>query len=169
MKKKTIITVSGTNSILKYFGSKVEKAIAQPSRTMNAVIDVDLGLNVSSMTISSTVVNLPSQILSEDLALTIRCVKDTPPTQVQPVIETTPMTVSHAVIEQDERNKEVLYGFFWAKKSCSFDTVLTVLLFFYTSLSLSQQEDFLHALQLFEIISPNIVTSSLSYLRQTFI
>lgn len=172
--KKQVKTTNSTlasNSILKYFGSKVATAIAQPSRSAKPPSDTSLDLNVLQLSISKedSISTKEIEIVPCSLEHILgHCLPPIPyilpsqtpsvPMEASPTIFIMPPTI----VEEEENAEEVLYGLVWANCSCSFDTVLTILLFLFLSLSNERREEFLRALPFFGAIIANIIPTSMT-------
>ena len=153
--KKTCLPISaGSNSILKYFGGKVFSALAKPSKSISKN-SMELSISDLKITITETSASTPiepsalPQTHSELLASTISAQEF-----MDAIIP--PSKHSHNIIEEDDVFDKVFYGLKWADSSCSFDTALTVLLYFYKSLSRAEKEEFLVALPFFGNIFQNV-------------
>ena len=173
-KLSNAIISTGTNSILKYFGNQVEKALIQPSKSLQ--VEKPLFLKVSSLSISvsdrvshTTPTTLPSTYVPDQMEITslllIQRLDSTPAVLPIPTIICIPPPVPiSAIIEEDENTSNELYGFRWAKSSCSFDTISTILLYFYISLSRDQRDEFLTVIPIFRDNFENVMMSSVTSL-----
>jgi hypothetical protein len=182
VKKQTKPTITDSNSIMKYFGSKVAVSIAQPSKSVSTLPEIEF--NVSSLSISSVESSTLSifntaDTLNDSLEYsTISTVEEiifNTSLRTKPYYESSENTsgtmsasttipmILPVIIEEEPVPKriEILYGLDWKDCSCSFDTVVTVLIYIYFSLILHQREDFVQGLPFFGTIFRDINISSM--------
>jgi hypothetical protein len=173
--KKTTNPLSGSNSIMKYFGSKVATAIAQPSKSVARLSSISVNLDIKSLSIIDALVEKTSLILpgipyrEKTMVNTIPMTIDSQTTLLilpPEIMDTIPMAIISPpeIIEVNEVQIENLYGFDWKHCSCAFDTPLTVLLYFYLYLCREEREEFVRALPFFGDIFKDIDFTSLASL-----
>lgn len=121
--QKNVVKLN-TNSILKYFGTNVEKAIALPSKSINKIIDIFVPpVNITDVHVVSTSTAEDSEVSD------IR-------TSIATVIKEDDVVINKVSVQPSDK-----YGLDWAKQSYSFDTILTILLYFFPNLSVDHRKE----------------------------
>ena len=189
-KKKVKPLLIEANSILKYFGNKVTTALSMPSKSNISNLEPDIKLNVTSLSIGAHLnfknemisyatptgpnVSIKQFTASPILSLVIDDTVSRPPPPLplgaltiplstifrKPSRPTTRSVSSSAPKQKNEKQNRYQYGLKWADNSCAFDTVFTVLIYIYKSLTSTQKDEFLTASPFFSDIIENIDESS---------
>ena len=128
-----------------------------------------LSISVSDRVSHTTHTTPPSTYVPDQMEITsqllIQGLDSTPVVLSIPTIICIPPSVPiSAIIEEDDNTSNELYGFRWAKSSCSFNTISTILLCFYISLSRDQREQFLTVVPIFRDNFENVMISSVTSL-----